>query len=84
MNSNFNNQGGIYQLAGINYFEDINSLYKNSQAIQGGAIYSQGTSIILTNCTFINSFAIYGGVFYLANTAYLNMTNVSIMNSIAY
>ncbi|CDW82066.1 UNKNOWN [Stylonychia lemnae] len=73
----------IYQCS--QNFSDTNSTYTNTAAIQGGFMFSQGSTTYLDNCTFINSRSLANGGFmysYADSSWYYPFFKVIIVSSI--
>lgn len=85
-NVRFERNESVYY--GIVLADDCNSFsvdrgeFTGNQGGYGGAIYSGGTSLLLSDCVFTENKAIYGGGLY-ASSSKTNVSNCTIINNYA-
>ena len=63
----------------------VNTIFTNSSAVNGGAITCEKSeyNVYLTNCSFMNNYADFGGAIYL-NGGKLEINNCQFINNTAY
>ncbi len=68
----------------VNFYNGTAKINDNSGTSCGGAIYSfnTGNTVILTNCSFYNNYALYGGAIFTVNTD-LKITGCQFVNNTA-
>ena len=74
----------ILNASNVNFYNGTAKITDNSGTSCGGAIYSfnPGNAVILSNCSFYNNYALYGGAIFTANTD-LKITGCQFVNNTA-